>query len=71
MIENYPRCKTCIHWVKHPNFGNEIICNSTKLDEGIGQSADKNKDMLIYEYDEGGSFYPGEDFGCVHHEPKQ
>lgn len=28
-------------------------------------------DSMIYCYEEGGAFYPGPDFGCIHFEAKQ
>jgi hypothetical protein len=42
------------------------ICRSEKLTENWGQ--EHGADMLLYEYDEGGGFWTGPDFGCVHHE---
>jgi hypothetical protein len=71
-------CKTCKHWMPysdwHPNHAGEDkkaggLCQSEKLVEdertwGHGYGAD----MLIYEYSEGGVFWTGPDFGCVHHQ---
>lgn len=56
------RCETCAHYVHGE-------CTIDKIDEEIGQSQSERVDMLIYCYNEGGSFYPGPRFGCVHHEP--
>jgi hypothetical protein len=42
-------------------------CTSTKLAEDFGQTDDEKSDMLIYDYSEGGGFWVGERFGCVHH----
>ena len=71
-------CNTC----KYRNdFG---VCKSLKITddelweldfldatkEEIIEHDKKIKDMLLYSYDEGGSFFVGEDFGCVHHEEK-
>jgi hypothetical protein len=42
------------------------ICRSDKLIEDWGQG--HGADMLVYPYSEGGSFWTGPDFGCVHHE---
>jgi hypothetical protein len=71
-------CKTCKHWMPHsnkyPNHAREDkkaggLCQSETLVEdertwGHGYGAD----MLIYEYSEGGVFWTGPDFGCVHHQ---
>lgn len=43
-------------------------CTSQKLDEDTGQNDDKRTDMLVYDYSEGGGFWVGEKFGCVHYE---
>lgn len=55
------RCKTC---TKRDERGR---CKSEKLDEDYGQSEDKKIDMLIYDYNEGGGFWVGPEFGCIHH----
>ena len=57
-------CITCLFRDKHG------FCNSEKIDETMGQSDEKKADMLIYSYSEGGSFWVGEYFGCVHHKEK-
>jgi hypothetical protein len=54
-------CGTC----KHRDATG--YCLNDKLDEDFGQSDVKKADMLIYEYSEGGRFWVGERFGCVHH----
>ena len=45
------------------------FCNNDKLCEWI--CSDKSDDQLIYEYDEHGTFFPGENFGCIHFEDKE
>jgi hypothetical protein len=69
------RCKDC-------KFRNEAgECTSSKIsdsarwpggyyddEEEERENIEKTKDMLLYSYDEGGSFFVGEEFGCVHHE---
>jgi hypothetical protein len=51
-------CGTC-------KFRNERgMCKSEKLEELI-------KDLLIYSYSEGGGFWVGEKFGCVHWAKKE
>lgn len=73
-------CKTCIHWtpvpVKYPNMANRKdkylqggICESENLMEAWGDSS-YDKISLIYPYAEGGEFWTGPDFGCVHHKEK-
>lgn len=56
-------CGTCRHRDKTGH------CRSEKLDEDYGQSDGKKADMLIYDYNEGGGFWVGELFGCIHHTP--
>ena len=57
-------CITCLFRDKRG------YCKSEKLDESFGQSEKEKKDMLIYSYSEGGGFWVGEYFGCVHHKEK-
>jgi hypothetical protein len=60
-------CKTCKNWKRfstEDEDGGE--CKSEKLTEPAGH--DDETDMLVYSYDEGGVFWTGPDFGCVHHE---
>lgn len=69
-------CKTCKYWSparkKYPllpasdDVGAGGFCQSQKLAEDIGQH---DADMLVYSYSEGGDFWTGPDFGCVHHAP--
>lgn len=71
-------CKTCKDWKPCATdnlFANLNIkedkraggtCKSDKLTEDWGQGHDA--DMLVYTYSEGGSFWTGPDFGCVHHQ---
>lgn len=54
-------CKTCKHRDKDGD------CTSNKLADDWGQNDEEKSDMLIYSYSEGGSFWVGENFGCVHH----
>lgn len=42
-------------------------CHNDKLAEEWSQSDDERADMLLYDYYEGGGFWVGEKFGCVHH----
>ena len=54
-------CKTCKHRDEKGYCGNE------KISEDYGQSNKDKTDMLIYDYSEGGGFWVGQEFGCVHH----
>lgn len=63
------RCKTCRWWTEWQRWGKPArICDHPKL----GEDADTmgGDDYLSYPYLEGGVFYPGENFGCVHHETR-
>ena len=63
-------CKTCKHWTlvqeKFKSLDENAggICGSLKLTEDLGRHG---ADMLVYSYPEGGEFWTGPDFGCVHH----
>ena len=56
-------CGTC----KHRDADGR--CQSDKLAEAWGQDDAEKADMLIYDYSEGGGFWVGERFGCIHHTP--
>jgi hypothetical protein len=58
-------CGTC----KYRNTAG--YCQSDKLSEDRGQSDEKKDDMLIYDYTEGGGFWVGARFGCVHYATKK
>lgn len=47
------------------------MCKSEKLAESEGQSEELRRDMLVYSYSEGGAFWVGENFGCVHWAKKE
>lgn len=53
-------CKNCEYRLDNGYCGND------KLAEKNGQSDSEKKDMMLYSYDEGGSFWVGENFGCIH-----
>lgn len=74
---NYPKCKTCKFRNEDGDCTNEKISDNGEYhtyicedDEDKIEREDKIKDMLLYSYNEGGSFYVGEEFGCVHYEEK-
>ena len=59
-------CKDCEYW-KTLN-GNKKYCKSPKFtDDFYPEIAD---DMLAYEYSEGGLFFTGQLFGCLHFKKK-
>lgn len=68
------RCKDCSNWVGYgslypKNTASEAkraggLCSSEKLDQGHGSPS--GADMLVYFYAEGGDFWTGPEFGCVH-----
>ena len=65
-------CKTCKWWnadktQNRPPFTGGICGNSEKIREDGG--SDYPVDALVYSYDEGGWFWTGPEFGCVHHYP--
>ncbi len=68
-------CKSCKHWDKSqtrglytkPDEAAGATCVSPKLMENWDEKFEP--DTLVYSYTEGGSFWVGPDFGCVHHEP--
>lgn len=67
-------CKTCMFWSGEALFGNpdrftQRECTHDKLREYY--FADAADDDLVYPYQEGGSFYTGPNFGCVHHVKKE
>jgi hypothetical protein len=56
-------CETC----EYRNA--EGICGSNKIMEDLAANyeAIESQDMMIYPYQEGGKFWVGPKFGCVHH----
>lgn len=68
-------CITCAKWVaydKHYPGGSAVgakraggYCTSSKIVENYEDKYDP--DMLVYPYCEGGEFWTGPNFGCVHH----
>ena len=66
------KCKDCKHWTTEapyqlPNSYKSRMCGSAKLVEEFWDD-DEALDMLHYSYAEGGAFYTGPEFGCVHFE---
>ena len=66
-------CKTCRYW-EHESDAPPLririreqaggTCRCAKLTEDKGRYG---ADMLVYAYNEGGWFWTGPNFGCVHH----
>lgn len=63
-----PRCGTCAY------RNAEGLCVSEKIGEMLKDYGLPCDDVLSYSYGEGGSFWVGVNFGCVHwkarHDPK-
>jgi hypothetical protein len=57
------RCWTC-QYRNHKGY-----CTNPKLAEDEGQT--ETADMLIYSFSEGGGFFVGPNFGCVHYVANQ
>ena len=69
-------CKTCRWWVKAAHWTEPdgyAECTHPKICEPWGYERDNPTatDCLVYDYDEGGGFSTGPDFGCVHHAPRE
>lgn len=70
-------CKTCKWWLavleKYPSIHLNTnksaggYCQSPKFVEGTYFSSAYAHDSLTYSYYEGGQFWTGPDFGCIHH----
>ena len=67
-------CETCVFYTKETRMTRLEKpggwCESPKIAEDWGQGHEEINDMLIYSYAEGGSFWVGPKFGCVHHKTK-
>ena len=65
------RCKTCKWWesvnkVRH--WYSEDMCMGGWCKCGkLVEESPHEIDSLVYSYNEGGSFWAGPEFGCVHH----
>ena len=69
------RCKTCKFRNKDDECTNSKISDNARWPGGYYENEEEERenreqtnDMLLYSYDEGGSFFVGEEFGCVHWE---
>ena len=65
-------CETCKHWndTIAPYGRREYLtrkCENEKFQQGLYLGKEK-VDELYYVYDEGGWFFTGPKFGCIHHE---
>lgn len=62
-------CDTCKYWklmkgnYKTPKFRH--TCENEKIQEAWNED-NQDEDALMYSYTEGGAFYPGPKFGCIH-----
>ncbi len=68
MSINIGHCKKC-QW-RNQETGN---CENEKITEDHYHTFrdEKYADHLIYSYDEGGAFWVGEKFGCIHWEANE
>lgn len=72
IIRGIGNCETCSNWVKYTDMERGPPFPSAKMEGGICTSkkfvedCDYALDMLVYSYDEGGKFWTGPKFGCVH-----
>jgi len=65
-------CKTCKFWGNPdlPKYMSlHLVCTHEKLAEDMGDN--RSSDALLYPYNEGGAFFAGPDFGCIHHEEEE
>lgn len=69
-------CGECRHWVpvdperrpRNADYGRGGYChNEDKITECYERWP---QDALVYSYDEGGRFWTGPNFGCIHWEAK-
>lgn len=68
-------CKTCVHWVQNEDAKHEFAdggyCGHGKVGEDYYSEEAYQPDALVYSYLEGGRFWTGPEFGCVHHKGKE
>lgn len=65
-------CKDCTFRNAENRKGNKSSCVCPKLTDDSYDSDEYNADdSLVYSYDEGGVFYVGDKFGCIHWMPKK
>jgi hypothetical protein len=65
-------CKTCKHWndtsYSRPEYDQKECTNEEFLHEWGGPTTKEIANQsLVYSYNEGGGFYTGPNFGCIHH----
>lgn len=60
-------CKDCAFRNAENRKANKSACVCPKLtDDSYDSDEYSADDSLVYSYDEGGVFYVGDNFGCVH-----
>lgn len=62
-------CKTCKFRKRYLPLDYEHTCENPKLNIWTEKHSFE-KDMLLFDCNIVGNYLVGEDFGCVHHEPK-
>ena len=61
-------CETCVHWAdKRENYVKVEIRECKNYEKISDDYYEATSDGLYYSYQEGGTFYTGPKFGCVHH----
>jgi hypothetical protein len=60
------KCKNCAYWKPTPEDHGGGQCQSENIVEDWYDDACYRPDMLVYPYSEGGYFWTGPEFGCVH-----
>lgn len=68
-------CKTCKHWKREQLPTDNVrntggMCRSENIRENWSFDYYQPANM-VYDYSEGGGFWTGPDFGCVHHSEGQ
>ena len=53
-------CENCIWRINEK-------CTNSKIQEDYSFLDEEKEDMMLYSYTEGGYFWVGPKFGCVHH----
>ena len=67
-MSNLKTCSSC-KWYEH-GVKDEFHCTNEFIHEDYYGEHNGHQACLVYPYNEGGRFYPGPNFGCVHHDPK-
>ena len=67
---NKDTCETCVYWDRSKYEEWWGRCTNMLIGEMSMSGNPKQKQICLdYDYNEGGKFMMGKDFGCVHHQP--